>query len=445
MKNIITVFLIILTTFFVWRGILNQSIEGEGFYYFAPPETGRGLVEFLTKFDNMPRIFTSISGSVFKGNMQGYMTTQLVVIILLAVCEYFIIKAIVKNRLIALTATLYFTLNFSGNYQIYARGHFQWFAQRVFEIFPFLFSFFFLSKFYNKEKYGYYLLSFLFFLLALLTSTYATLLVPFYPSLLFVMALTKKLPIKKRVLYLLLSLPFIIINYLIVKYSSLGDKVVNPPDINLPLIKQIEGYVLKISHQLVGATLPFSLLTFFAHTFNSSEIKIVINAPFSSIPIYKTTILITALKAFIMILAVPIYLFYTSIIVFLHKKKSPQFYIVLSSFLALIGTFFLSAYTNRFDVYGSIFESRYFYLPGFFIGIIFACFIYNLVPKKPIFIISLLLVWALYNFKLIDAKMKSSQYKYTAERIMLNHLKNISGGLPENSIIVFPLPIFDEP
>ena len=441
MKNIITVFLIILTTFFVWRGILNQSIEGEGFYYFAPPEAEGGLVGFLTKFDNMPRIFTSLSGLVFKGSMQGYMTAQLIVIILLAVCEYFIVKAIVKNRLIALTATLFFTLNFSGNFQIYARGHFQWFTQRVFEIFPFLFSFLFLSKFYNKEKYRYYLLSFLFFLIALLTSSYATLLTPFYPSFLFVMAITKKLSVKKRVLYLLLSTPFIIINYLIIKYSSLGEKVVNPPDINLPLLKQMEGYSLKISHQLVTATLPFNLITFFARTFNSSEIKIFINAPFSSIPIYKATILITALKAFIMTVAIPIYLFYSSIIIFLHKKRSPQFHIVFALFLTLIGTLFLSAYTNRFDVYSSIFESRYFYLPGFYIGIIFACFIYNLIPKKPIFIISLLLIWAVYNFKLIDSKMKSTQYKYTAERIMLNHLKNISGKLPENSIVVVPSPL----
>lgn len=449
--DLILVASIILITFFTWKGILNQSIEGEGFYYFVPPISNSSLKGFLTSFDNMPRAFTFVSGLVFGGKMQGYMTSQLIVIILLAVCEYFIIKAVAKSRLIALMATLYFTVNSSSNFQLYARGHFQWFTQRVFELFPFLFSSLFLSKFFNYEKYRYYLLSFLFFLIALLTSTYTTLLLPFYPSFLFVMAITKKAPINKRILYLLLCLPFILVNYVIVKNSSLGEGVVNPANTYLPLFKQLEEYIFKVSHQLVAVTLPLNILTLIARTFNSAELKIIINAPLSSITIYSTTISIEALKMSIMKLAIPVYLFYASIIWFLYKKKSPQFHIVFTLFLALIGDLFLSAYTNRFDVYNAIFESRYFYLPSFFVGIIFACFIYNLIPNKLkgrrvnffklIFIFFLLSLWIIINFKLINVKVKGSQYKYTAERVMLNYLTSVSGKFPENSIVVLPDPL----
>lgn len=172
--------------------------------------------------------------------------------------------------------------------------------------------------------------------------------------------------------------------------------------------------------------------------------------PYSSYALYSVTVPIEVLKALIIKLSIPVYFFYGTVIWFLYKKRSPHFHLVFALFLALIGNLFLSAYVNRFIVYNAIFESRYFFLPSLFVGIIFACFIYNLIPNKlkrggtnifkPIFIFLLLLLWTAINFKLLNKFIESSQYKYTAERVMLSYLKDVSGKLPENSIVLLPYP-----
>ena len=429
MKTKIDLFLLLLVSFivfFTWKGILNQGIDGEGFYYFSYAESKISLKSLLTYYDNFPRISTTILGNIFQGNMQSFMDFQLVIIILLACTIYLFVKSVTNNRWISLMASIYFGVNFSGGFQIYARGHFQWFTQRVFELFPFILSTYFLLKFIRTNKKIDYLFSFLLFAFSLIMTHYTTLLLPFYPAILISSALLKKQPLKRKLLYIVLSLPFVILNYLIVQNSSLGPNVVRPNQSFFTVFLQTPDLIYKVSYQLVVNTLPLSFLI-----------------PFKFIDVSN-------IKTIIYWLMIPTYFFYMFIFWFLHKKKVYYFNFIIACFLALIGTFFLNVYVNRVkNIYDEIFQGRYFYIPSFYVGIILSSFIGNLIPDKllgkkylkSVLIIAIIFIWSFSNVKLIDSKIHDSQYMHTGGRVILDFLNKNKNNFPDNSIIFLPNPL----
>jgi len=259
--DLICLIIIITSVFIAWKGILNQSIEGEGFYYFT--DSVKTFKSFFTDYDNFPRIGTRVLGMIFQGNMQLYMDFQLATIILLAISIYFFVRSITKNKWISLLAPLFIVVNFSANYQIYGRGAFQWFTQRVFELFPFMLSVFFILKFIQTKGKIAYVISLTFFTFGLLLTNYMTLLLPFYPGILIITALSKKSSLKNRLLYIVSSLPFLILNFLIVENSSLGPGVIRPHQTFLSVFLQTPDLFNRVSFQLVVNTFPLSFLTFF--------------------------------------------------------------------------------------------------------------------------------------------------------------------------------------
>lgn len=418
--------LIIITTsvFIAWKGILDQSIEGEGFYYFT--DSVKTFKNFLTDYDNFPRIGTKVLGTIFQGNMQLYMDFQLATIILLAISIYFFVKSITKNRWISLLAPLFIVINFAGNFQIYGRGAFQWFTQRVFELFPFMLSTYFLLKFIDTKRKIAYLLSFFLFALSLLMTNYTTLLLPFYPSILVITALSKKYSFKNILLYLSLSLPFLILNFLIVDNSSLGPSTIRPNQSFMSVFLQTPDLFYRVSFQLVVNTFPLSFLTFFK------------------------TITVSGVRTAVYWLMLPTYLLYFLIFRFLHKQKVPYFNFLLAAFIGLLGTLLLDVYVNRVkNLYDEIFQGRYFYIPSFYTGLIFSFFTANLIPGKKmgqkfiktIFLSLILLIWVSLNVKLIYKKMHDSQYSSSGGRIMLDYLNLNKSSFPVGSIIFLPSPL----
>lgn len=420
------VFLLIIAviTIVAWHKILDQIIAGEGYYYFSPktsfilPE-GK-ITNLINNFDNYPKISTFVFESIFKGNIQPYMTGQLLTIILLNMAIFIAVKKITNQPLLAFITAVYFTANYTGNFQLYARGHYQWFLQRVPEFFPILASITFLNKFINYQKFGYYLLALSFFILAIFMTHYTTLFMPFFVSFLVFSALLKTKSLQTAIQFALLAIPFVLINYLIVGSSTLGLDTLHPQQTLLESLTKTKDIVAKVSFQLTVVTIPFSLLNLISKSFDQN------------------------LKELVTVLMLPTYILYSSIFFFLYKRKFASLNVVLSCFFGLLGILYLNIYLNRVNVYNEIEQGRYYFIPGFYVGIILASFLINIPLKKNIkyiFVCAFLLCWIIPNIGFTWKKMHDSQRFYTGGRVMMAHLEKTKTGLPEGALVMLPNPL----
>ena len=429
--DLFLILIVIFVSMFTWHGILNQSISGEGFYYFTPEisfiEPGGELTDILHNHDNFPKFFTFILEELFGGQMQPYMTAQLIIIVLVNICIYLAVKTITKNSWIALITAVYFGTNYTGNFQIYARGHFHWFTQRVPEFFPILGSIVFVYKFIESQKRKFYLLSLLFFTLAIFTTHYTSLFLAFFPGFLIISGfLNPKNKATNLIKLILLSIPFVIINYIIVSNSTLSLATIRPHQTLLQAILENKDVFNKISFELVVVTVPFTVLQTIQEITLLSLVKII---PY---------------------LAIPTYIFYFLIGFILYKKNVPYLNFVIGCFIGLIGAFFLSVFLGRINVYNEIEQGRYYYIPKLYVGIILASFIYTVFLKiiktrlqfiKALLVIFLIVLYLSTNIGLIWAKIKDSQRYYTGGRVMLLYLDKAKNDLPPDSIVMLPNPL----
>ena len=427
--DIIFIAVILLVTFISWNGILGQTIEGEGYFYFSPTNSfilpdGR-VTDILHNLDNFSLFFTYLLELLFKGDIQPYMTAQFAIILALNSAVYLAIKAMTHRRWLALIAALYFSVNYTGSFQFYARGHFQWFTQRVPEFFPILVSIVYLVKFVDHTKIRNYLITLGFFIIALFMAHYTTLFLPFFIIFLAASALLKAQKKQDRLLYLTLAIPFIVINYLIVSNSTLSISTIKPNQTLLESILQTQDIIHKVSFQLVVATIPHSLLQLLAHL---TKVQY---------------------QQLISILIIPTYLFYAAVAFVLYKKKFPFFHLILGCFGALLGVLFLNVYLGRINVFNEIGQGRYYFIPGLYVGIIFASLLdTTFITYKRHYqslryatIIFLILLWIIPNTSFIWKKVHDSQRFYTANRAMFNYLNNTKNQLPDGAIVLLPDPM----
>lgn len=425
------IIIVVFISLFTWQGILNQSISGEGFYYFTPELSfitpdGK-LTNILHNHDNFAKLLTYLLESFFGGQMQPYMSVQLLIITLLNICIYLAVKSITGKSWLAFIAALYFGTNYTGNFQIFARGHFHWFTQRVPEFFPILASMVFIYKFVQSQKKRYYALALSFFTLAFFTTHYTSIFLPFFPGFFLISGLLKtKNRISQVIQFSLLGLPFVIINYLIVSNSTLSLSTIRPNQTLLQAILENKDVYGKISFELVVATIPLTILQLLREVTGYSFVKII------------------------PLLIIPTYLFYFLIGFILYKKKVPYFNFIAACFIGLMGALFLSVFLGRINVYNEIEQGRYYFIPKLYVGIIIASFIYtvflsNLKTKLQLIRGSLILfLIALYlatNIVSIWTKIRDSQRYYTGGRVMLKYLEKVKKDLPPNSIVMLPNPL----
>lgn len=413
MKKLDFIFIVLIAAVsaLVWRGVVDQTIAGEGYYYFSPKMSlfppGGKIPNFFLQFDNFPKLATFVMEKFFGGNITPYMWVLFITIIIVNISIYLFVKSITRSSAIALLSALYAGVQYKSSFQLYARGHYQWFLQRVPEVLPVFFSFFFLNKFVNDKKTKFYLLSFIFFALGLFMTHYSTFFVFFYPGFLLASALSKRKELKERLNLVVLSLPFIIFNYLIVKNSSLGTEVVRGGESFWQFLQTGFDIVHKVLYQLVAVTTPFALLRFL-----SDE--------------YRLNFQLLIPKLF-----VPVIVFYLFTFLYFWRKKIKYFNFLLGILITLLGHLFLVVFIGRLNVYNEVEEGRYYYLPGIYVGVIistllFSLFLHN--KKGVLKLFGLITVLALItirvgtNYKYISRRIAGKQHYYAANRQMLTFL-----------------------
>lgn len=425
--DIFFVLLIAVLTFIIWHGIVNRSLNGDGYYYFAPTVSlfsanGKLSLAF-SNFDNFPRIINFILEKLFAGNMRSYMAAVLGIVVIINISIYIFIKKVTKNQYIAFLSSIYAGLNYTADYTFYANGTLQWVWQRVPELIPVFVSFWFLIKFSTNRKAKDYFLSLTFFVLAMLMTHYTIFFLPFIPVYAVVFSFLKIKGIKNKLINIALSLPFIVIGLLLVKGG--GTMPISVFHRNTTLWQSLlptKDTFPQISFQLVVTTIPFGLL----------------QALKEHLPKY------ISYKELVFLLTIPVYLFYLAVFVYLYKRKFKYFDFVLASFFALICAEFLNIYTKRYDVYQEIERGRYLFIPAIYVGPILASFLVNVVKQFKAFLlitIILAVMWILSNANLIKKNLASTQYSHTGGILALNKLAEQKNNFPDDAIVLLPSPI----
>lgn len=427
--DIFLILLVAIVSAFVWRGVLNQTIEGEGYYYFAPklsffPPDRETLPNFTFYFDNAPRIITFVMEKLYGGEMDPYMRVLFVTIILVNISIYLLTKKITRSSIIAFLSALYAGVWYKSSFQLYARGHYQWFLQRVPEIFPIFLSFFFLNKFIDSRKIKNYLLSFAFFALGLFMSHYSTFFVFFFPAFLGISAILKFKKRGGKIKLVLLSLPFILFNYYLVINSSLQSEVIRGGQGTWEFLKTWPNVAHQVLFQLVAITTPFSLLNYLADVFNQK------------------------LEVFIPRLFVPVILFYLTVFLYFWRKKLKYFNFLLALLITLVGHLFLVVSTGRLSVYNQIEEGRYYFLPGIYLGIIISTLLFLLFLNKKkgvlksfgfLVILAIIITKVGINYKYISQRVTAKQHYFTANKLMLDYLSENKDKF-ESAYVFVPSP-----
>lgn len=425
-RDLPVILVIIVLTTIAWSGVLNQMISGEGYYYFSPTISlivdGK-LTDLTHNIDNFPRLIYFVLEKLFGGEMQPYMNFMFLIIILVNITIYWLTRSITKSSSVAFLATIFGGINFISNFQFYARGHYQWFMQRVPEIIPIFIGFYFLFLFFDKKRSIHYILSLAFYIFAMFLNYYTTLSLSLYLSLILSSSILQLPKYKKSALFIGLSIPFIIITALFNSGATLSFSTIKPNQSFLQSLF-LDDIINKIFFQLTIMTWPLYVKEVLANLFNVN------------------------LKDFVSYLILPSLLMYTAIIFFLFKRKLKYFNFILGAFIAVLAHLYLNVYLGRVNVFNEIFQGRYYYNPSIYLGFFWASFFYEILKplkaKKVLFLFSLALItgiWVTLNSLSIWKHIRDSQYEYTGGRKMLKILSQNKNSFPANSLVMLPQPL----
>lgn len=406
---------------FTWKGILNQTIEGEGFYYFSPTNglfPNGNLINIFTAYDTFPKAFTHFLEKILGGHIPSYMILVFVTVLLVNLFYYILTKKLTASAFTALSSSLLFGVNFASSFQYYARGHFQWYLQRICELLVIFPGVYLLVKFTREKKIIYYLLSLLLFSISLLMTQFTTFFTPLFAGILVVAAFNSFKNKGWALVQILLILPFLILVYMAVNASSLGPSVMRPNQTFTQfVIEEAKATIDKINYQLVVVTVPFAVLS-----------------PF----LEKVKDLSGTVKSLIL----PVYMFYAATFIYFYKRKTKHLDLLIAFFIALLGTLFLTVYVNRTNLYGEILQGRYLYVPSLFVAFIFGSLVVSLATNRitRILVVIFLLFWCGRNYYLINKLVQDSQRYYTESTLMFQYLDKMKSSFPENAVLFIPNP-----
>lgn len=412
-RYLIPILIIIGLTVFIWHKLLFQVPLGEGYYYF---DFKQRTFDFW-EYDNFAKVILTILIPLFKGNLTLYMGFELLSMILLHLSFFAFIYYVTKNRMLSIITTILFLSNFTGNFEMLGTANYHRLIQRVTNIIPLFISFIFFVKFITSKNKKDYILSLALFCLSLWMAHFSTFLTPFFIIYPLVFGVTKKVKISEIIKLISLSIPFLILNKILISKDHLA------PHTNLISFIQDTGLFSlsrEIALQLANMLLPIPLIQ-----------KIIsISTPFTD------TIIMTS---------IPIIVIFILGTLFVQKKKPEYSALYLSSLIMVPILLFLSIYLGKINVeynigghmdyfvpenydhkqdFNFLRGDRYYYVPTFFISIMLAILFTSILTKRSRFIlIPIILLYITYNTNQIWIAFEVFQPICDSTKNYLNFIK----------------------
>lgn len=415
------VLVITLLTLLVWGKTLNQIFIEEGYYYFDPGQrffTSSGITN-IKGYDNGAKLIFQNLFFFFRENIFYYQLFQLIVYIILYSSLYFILVKISNSKVAALIAVIFFLSNYFGSYQMIASGNYQRFVQRIPNLIPVIFAFYFLFRYYQNQVLKYLLFSFLLYFLSVFMGHYSALLLPLFITYPLINSMRTKDNLGYFIRGIIISLVFILISFLITMRSDQ-----NPNKSFLNFIKSENNLQEKILFPITLITIPQDLIEIFSGFIEHKALR----------PYIKTT----------RILTIPVIIFYIFGGFLIYKRKNNYFRLYLSILIALPLHTLIYQFIDgdKFNIYRDFGQERHFFISSIFTSTLLALIIRALFKKNSILnfsiIIIILISYVSYHSFLIWNNIDKTQYKYDAMKNFVGFLKLESVKFKNDSIVVIP-------
>lgn len=415
-------FLIFVITLIVWHNLLNQSLIGEGYYYFEHSFTqsmNKGSF-LLTQYDSFPKLFFEVFGRLFDTHFFIYFLIEFLTLVVIYCLLYWITFKLTKEKLLAFSATIFFLANYAASNEILAIGNYQWFIQRIIVLPLIFYSFYLFSQYLKGDKFTKYVTSIFLFSLTVLMNHFSLFLLPLFLTYPVIKSLAKKglsMDLVKNTIY---ALTFLAAGLLL----SQGDFYV--PQQSFPQFLFSINLIPKVLLQIPAITFP----------------HVIIKALVPIIP-YKTSPSGIAPLIFLAFFLLGLYL--ATFITLIKRKKTDMLILFVSSSLAMLLTIAIFLYVDgRGDVFAGLNEARQYFIPSLFTSINFAFVIWVLFPKSKkrylSFSLIILVTYVIYNTFLIWQNYNlQTKPKFQATKKYIKHMKSLSTQFKPDTTIVVPL------
>lgn len=164
--DLLALLLLVLLVWYPWRFLLKLVLRRESFMYLNPYMLNTSLSQPFHLWTDY------YAGAVYIGwlfihwfgtTMWSYFQVEILVMLLIAFLLYICIKSITKSIFISFSTALLFSINYVGNFEMYADYGYSFFLERIITV-PFLLtSFFLLHRALEAQKRTYFIFSLVFF------------------------------------------------------------------------------------------------------------------------------------------------------------------------------------------------------------------------------------------------------------------------------------------
>ncbi|GEM_PF-4337257 len=419
--------LLVILFSYAWRLLLKETIRGGGyvylFDYFQGWWWGRKLT--FTGFQTAAIISSGLSVKFFGENMFLYFLLEFFVLLVIALLFYMLMRIITKKPIIAFAASLIFSVNYFGNFDI-IMACYCYLGERVIVV-PFLIlSLLFLHLFLEKNKNKFLFISISSYFLGVGLGHFSVLFTApflFYP---FFWYIFKKVQLKNVIkggllgsCYLAISGFFIYIQQInesgFNKEVSILQYLLNPNVFHYP------EYMLR---QLVyWSQYPVILNAFLDGRSEIHNVTSVLNA-----------IQITPYVGIIYLLSS----------VFIYIRLPKYRYLLFTAIFSTAVIFFLNPWFGQYVVSNQVGTNRYLYYPTFLLSIFWALFLWALFFREKSWKMSVgvivLAVYFITNARLLSDAFYERGWVNKPTKAITNHFVNMRKDLTKGTLVVGSYP-----
>lgn len=406
--------LITFVTLLAWYRFSDHPIDHESFLFYYYQGTPYGENWIMRDFmfwgyeNNFARLLFYTLIQIFKDNIFLAVLPFFISILLVHTSYYLMVLQLSKQRIIALTSALILSTNVSGGFEMYEHG--RYFFERVPQFFVLFPSFTLFSLFLSTKSKRYYLSSFCLFIIAVWMGHFSTL---FLPA--FILYTIFKSP--RKVLFVV---PFILVNYVIIRDSPLGPGFFRPGE-NLFSFLGDSRLFEQIKLQIVGVTYPRGVIRLF-HQITKLPLTVIAEQ-----------------------LVIPTIIFYLTSVMYLFRNEKKLRALLLTCLAFVFISLIINVFFNRVDFKHEIEGSRYFWVAHTFLFTYFGILSYHFFTKHgnfvKTFLVAILVILIASNIYWIQKWEKEIRFKYIATNIVVNKVKDISNNLGNIKFIGIPSPM----
>lgn len=405
--------------FFIWHKTLDQTLWGDGFYWFNPGL--RGAVK-LFPIDLSKTVYNTLSRNIFdfiipviRDNIAAYQLLQIVLLTILTATIYLVALKLTKKTLIAFTSCVLFVSNYGGMYEMMAEGNLNRFLERVPNLIFVVIAIYFLINFLETKKIKHLIISWILYFAGIYFGHFASFVLPFFVFFPIIYLFDIKRPARSLAFGISIALLFCFTNFEIIKNADQRSGY----ELSYYLDPS-QRFVEKIFLMTTPLIVPRELVINLAHILH-------IPNPYVSLVQFYSVVLIIF-----------------SIVVgkYFYSNNKQFFKIYLASVLTILSGTALMIYTDpiKYDPFLNFGAGRHLFIQSIFYSIVLASFLVNFFQNRkkyfPGIVFLLVTIFAVYNTNLSWRDVDATQYVYEGNKKYFSFIRSLFPKFNSETVVV---------